>query len=439
MTGARGALAAAAALGALAALAGCPGNEVGTIALGLTTAPGSTVMDGVAQLRLTFTNPRQVIVVDRTERGFELVLDREADGEVGALVIEGLDAAGALVATGMSPPFARTTVDARVVVYMAPPMSIGGAPVVLAPARSRPSAAPLGYGAVLAGGVDAANGPADAIQIYNAYDHSLVTGLPMPEGRTGVTLAVASNNGVYLFGGTGPAGTPTGTLWLFDTTVPPAGRHGELGDFPQFARTGGAAVPTGSNSYLITGAPPLLLSGSQLPEPPGIAAISSGASVTGADRAVTTVAVDQASGELLRFRGGGPEPLGAQRPGGLAIALPGGRIAVLGGTAAPRDAIVVDAATGGLTPVPGALAEAYAALAAAATPRFVVVAGVRAGGGTTQIEVLDAATLEPRQAAVIDDEITAAIALPNEQVLLAGAALRLFTPPPPPPPPTASP
>ena len=427
-----------AALAALAALAGCPGSEVGTISLGLTTAPGSTVMDRVAQLRLTFTNPRQVLVVDRTERGFDLVLDRDADGEVGGLVIEGLDPAGALVATGMSPPFARTTLNARIVVYMAPPMSIEPAPVALAPARSRPSAAALGYGAVLAGGVDGGSAPSSAIQIYNAYDHSLATGMAMPEARAGVTLAVTANNGVYLFGGTGPGGAATGTLWLFDTTIPPAGRYGVLNDFPQFARTGGLAIPTGGNTYLITGAPPIQLSGSQLAEPAGIAALSSGASVTGADRSVTTVGVDEATGELLRFRGSGPEPLGAQQRGGVAVALPGGRIAVIGGAAAPRDALLVDAATGGLTPVPGALTEAYDALAAAATPRFVIVAGVRPGGGTTQLEVLDAATLERRHAEVIDDEITAAIALPNEQVLLAGAALRLFTPPPPPAP-TASP
>jgi hypothetical protein len=81
--------------------------------------------------------------------------------------------------------------------------------------------------------------------------------------------------------------------------------------------------------------------------------------------------------------------------------------------------------------VPGVLAEAYATLAIAATPRFVVVAGGRAGGGTG-IEILDAETLAPRGAATVADAITAAIALPNEQVLLVGATLQLFTPPPPP-------
>lgn len=422
---------------ALAALAGCPSGEVGTIELGLTTAPGSTVMDGVTRLRLTLTNPRQELVVERTARGFELVLDLEADGAIGTLIVDGLDAAGALIATGMSPPVPLTPIDARILVYMAPPMSVASAPALLAPARARSSVAPLSYGAILAGGVGEDGAPSAALQIYNAYDHSLATGLPMPAPRAGVTLAAVGNNGIYLFGGAGPDGAPAGTLWFFDTTAQPSGRYTQIADLPQFARAGRAAVPLGGDRFLITGAPPIELAAAKLTEPAGIAAISSGASVTASDRIVTTVLVDEATGELRRRRGDAAEPLAAQRKDGLAAALPGGRIAVLGGEAAPRDALLVDAATGALTPVPDALAEAYATLAAAATPRFLVIAGGLPGGGRTRIEVLDAATLAPRHAAEVDDELTAAIALPNEQVLLVGATLQLFTPPPPPaPPPT---
>jgi hypothetical protein len=426
VTKAIGALAAAL---AIAALAGCSDSESGTIALGLTTAPGSALLDRVARLRLTFTNPAQVILLDRTERGFDLALDLEASGAVGALVVDGLDAAGTLVATGMTPPFPLSAIDARIVVYMAAPMSIGAAPAALEPARSRPSIAALSYGVVLAGGADAAGAPLDALQIYNAYDHSLTTGLPMPAKRTGATLAVSSNNGVFLFGGAGPGGAPTGTLWFFNTTVMPAGRYTEIADLPQFARADRAAVPVGGDRFLITGAPSIQLAAAQISEPEGIAAISSGASVTTADRiTTTTVLVGDAAGDLLRLRDGATEPLGAQRKNGVAIALPDRRIAVIGGDAAPRDAVLIDPAIG-LTPVPNALAEAYATLVVAATPRFVVVAGGRAGGASTQIEILDAATLERRHAASVNDAITAAIALPNEQVLLVGAALQLFTPP----------
>jgi len=309
-------------------------------------------------------------------------------------------------------------------------MSIGAAPVSLEPARSRSSAVELGYGAVLAGGVDAAGGTSDAIQIYNAYDHSLTKSRPMPKARTGVTLAATSQNGVFLFGGAGPDGAATGTLWFFNTTTAPDGAFAEISDVPDLKRTGRAAVPLGADTYLITGAPAIRLAASQIAEAPELAAISSGATVTGTDRIVTSILVDDATGELSRLRGGALDPLGAQRKNGVVVALPDRRVAVLGGDAAPRDALIVDPATSAVTPVAGALADAYAAVAIAATPRFVVVAGSRAGLPSTAIEVLDAATLERRYTTAVDDAITAAVALPNEQVLLVGAALHLFTPPP---------
>lgn len=428
---ARAALATALAL----ALAGCPAGDVGTISLGLTTAPGSTVMDGVTRLRVTFTNPRQELLVDRTERGFDLVLELEPVDALGTLVIEGLDAGGMLVASGMSPPFPLSAIDARIVVYMAPPLSVGTAPAALDPPRSQSSAAPLTYGAILAGGVDASGAPSTGIQIYNAYDHSLVAGLPLLAPRAGVTLAVSAGNSVYLFGGTAPGGAPTGTLWSFDTATPPSGRYLAVGDYPAFARAGALAVPLGGERYLFTGAPPAELAQSKVAAPAGLAAISSGASVTGADRVTTALVVDDATGDLLRIRAGGtPEPVAARSHRGTAAALTDARFAVLGGDTTPRDAIIVDAATGAVTTVPAALGGAYDALAVAATPRFVVAAGTRAGTAGTTVEILDAATLASRGVTTVADAITAAIALPNEQVLLAGAALHLFTPPPPPPP-----
>jgi Galactose oxidase, central domain len=426
-------LAALAAFATLATLAGCASSEIGTISLDLAVAPGSTLLDRVAQLRLTFTNPSQEIILDRTERGFDLSLDLEADGAVRSLIIDGFDAGGALVATGMSPPFPFAPIDAHIVVYMAAPMSIGAAPKALEPPRARPSVAQLSYGAVFAGGVDAAGGPSDAVQIYNAYDHTLVTGRPMPDKRTGATLAVTARNGVFVFGGTGPAGTPTGTLWFFDTTIAPAGNYAMLPEQPTLARTGRTAVALGGDQFLIGGAPPLALASGKVGETDRIAAISGGASLTGSDGVTTAVVIEEATGALLRLRGSAAEPLGAQRKNGTVAALPGGRLVVFGGDAAPRDAVIVDAATGALTPVPDALAGAYATLAVAATPRFVVVAGVATGAADTQVELLDADTLAPRLAAPlpVSDAIIAAIALPNEQVLLVGAGLHLFTPSPP--------
>lgn len=429
----------------LAALAGCAGSETGTIALGLTTAPGSTVLDGVAQLRLTFTGPGQVFVVDRSARGFDLSVELDTSDMVGVLHVEGLDAGGALVAVGQTPPFPLSSINARINVYMAPPMSVGAAPVALEPARSRSSAAPLSYGAVLAGGVTASGAPSDALQIYNAFDHSLVTGLPMsmcpcpepcttPSGpRDGVTVATTSGNGVYLFGGTAPGGAATGTLCFFNTNIQPAGRYSRIGDFPQLARAGAAAVPTGADGFLLTGAPAAAFtSTSQLTEFAGLAPISSGASARLADQSIATIAVAEGSGDLLRIRNGTVEPLGAQRPNALAITLPLDGIGLLGGDAGPRDAMIVNPTNDIRVLRPGVLGEDYVSLVAATTPRFVVVAGRRASGTETGVEILDKQTLERRGTATVADAITAAIPLPNQQVLLIGSTLQLFTPPLPP-------
>lgn len=426
----------------VAALAGCAGSETGTIALGLATAPGSTVMDGVDRLRLTFIGPGQVFVVDRSARGFDLALDLDASDAVGPLLVEGLDAGGALVAVGQTPPFPLSSINARINVYMAPPMSVGAAPVALEPARSRSSAAPLTYGAVLAGGVTASGAPSDALQIYNAYDHSLLAGLTMsmcpcpepcttPSGpRDGVTVATTSGNNVYLFGGTAPGGAATGTLCFFNTNVEPAGRYSRIGDFPQLARTGATAVRTVFDDFLITGAPAAAFtSASKLTEFAGLAPIASGASARLADQTIATIAVAEGSGDLLRIRNGTVEPLGAQRPNALAITLPQDRIGLLGGDAGPRDAMIVNPMNDTMLPRPGVLGEDYVSLVAATTPRFLVVAGRRAGGTETGVEIFDATTLERRGTATVADAITAAIALPNQQVLLIGATLHLFTPP----------
>src|SRR5262245_42534191 len=69
----------------------CSG-ESGTLAVTLTTAPGSTLLDAVQTLELTVTNPRKVFTAERTSAGFSLALELEATGEAASLLVRGLDA-----------------------------------------------------------------------------------------------------------------------------------------------------------------------------------------------------------------------------------------------------------------------------------------------------------------------------------------------------------
>jgi len=410
---------------ALVLVAACE-STTGTVRLELATAPGSTVMDAVETLRLSLTNPPETREAQRDSGGgFDVSLSFPAEGEITEITVEGLDPGGALVATGVSPPFALSPTNARVVIYVAPPMSIAPAPVALGPAREAVSGVALPYGVLFAGGRDASGAASDAIAIYNVYDHTLAGGLAMPIKRSEVTLAASSSGLVYVLGGKGEAGVEVSTLLAFNTTVAPSGLWISLGDQPAFARAGESAVPIGTDRFLVTGAPPGELAGGELAPRTDIAALpAAGATVTSTDGART--ALFAGASELIRFR---DERFDALAGGGSAVAgiLATGRFAVVG---SGTDAALVDAATGGIEPHPGVLSVARTQPAIAATDRYVVVSG----GGTA--DILDARTLARLATVPVAPRAGArAFALANGQVLIAGGSpatdlIELFTPPP---------
>ncbi|MBC7976098.1 MAG: hypothetical protein H7138_14085, partial [Myxococcales bacterium] len=104
------------ALALFACLGACTGS-VGTVDVGLTTAPGSVLLDRVERLRLTLTGTDQVVEAARTPAGFDLAFELDASEGTGALIVEGFDADGALNASGQSPKFPLTAINARVIIY----------------------------------------------------------------------------------------------------------------------------------------------------------------------------------------------------------------------------------------------------------------------------------------------------------------------------------
>jgi hypothetical protein len=426
---------------ALAALAlcGCAGTT-GTVAVQIVTAPDSHVLDAVQRIRMTLTQPHQVVEGMRGPAGFDLALELDATTAGGALIVEGFDAAGARIACGQTPPFSLAALNATVKVYVAAPSSIAIAPAALGAARSGVAGAPISYGAVLAGGLDATTAtPASSIAVYNAYDHSLSEGVALPAARSGPAIAAGAGTSVYLFGGTGSDGKPTGTLWQFDTGAPPKGSFTPVTEQPGFARSGELMVAIDAAHYLITGTPALELqtgATTSLTARSEVAGLpAAGAAVTGA----TPTAVF-AGTALVRFRGEQFDTLtGDGRSDAAVTTLPDGRIAVLGGTPATPDALVIDPATGAVGAVPVALSTPRIRPAVATTSRHVVVAGGTDASGApiATADVLDARTLARLATLPILARTGGfAIALPNDQVLLGGgapaaAALELFTPEPP--------
>lgn len=407
------------AFGVLLVLTACQ-DQSGTIQLGLTTAPASTVLDSVERLRVTITEPREVFETVRTDRGFDLALDVEATGLPGYLIVEGFTAGDALVATGMSPPFAVSAIDARIAIYMAPPMSIEPAPAPLSPAREASASASLTYGAILAGGRDPTTGTAIAdVVVYNAYLHSVTAGMPLPGPRLGAALAVDSADGVYMFGGVDAAGAETGTLWRFDTTVPPNGVYAVIADEASYARAEERMVPLGPDRFVVTGTPILELNGrllatrTELPSLP-----QGGASVVGRDGA--PAAVFAGATGITRFRDNAFGLLSADpQPDARVVTLPDRTLLVAGGS---TTAVRVDVVTGALTAIPSFLPVACPDPELVATRRHVVTSC----GGQTFVH--DAGTLE--LLATLPSGGTSLVALPTDQVLmLRGSELALFTPP----------
>jgi hypothetical protein len=343
-----------------------------------------------------------------------------------------------VIASGATPHFAFGGVDGHVVVYMAPPNSVGVAPRALEPARSALAAAPLVYGAAFAGGTLASGGASDDVAIYNAYDHSLVAGLPLPAPRAGLALGVGTL-GIYMFGGLDDTGAPTQSLWRFDPQQAPSGLYFEYGERPGFARAGEHFVPTGNEHFLLTGTPGaelLGLDGSMVARDEVASLPTEGVTVTANDGTVASFFVG-ADG-VVRCRAGTCELTALTgRADARTVALPGGKIGVVCGT---TDLVRIDAATVTAETVAGIPTIAKTGCAAAVTSRHLVIAGgTTAAGVDGTVEIYDAATLAPVATATLAVPRAGAVAitLANDQVLIAGgldasgqptATLELFTP-----------
>ncbi len=426
-------------LGALALLAwlgACTGS-VGTVDVGLITAPGSALLDRVARLRLTLTGTDQVVEAARTPAGFDLAFELDASEGTGALIVEGFDADGALIASGQSPRFPLTAITARVIIYVAAPRSIELAPRALPAARSEVAAAALSYGAVLAGGRDATGTPSASIAIYNAFDHSFVQGVALPAARAGLAITATASGQVFLFGGTDSNGNATGTLWRFDTTVPPNGVAFAISEDANVARTGQRFVPLG-NDYLITGTPALQIVAGVLSSRSDVPGLPTAVATGGPARAPLAIF---GGTPILRFRDDAFEALPGNAPDdATAATLPDGRVVLFGGgTPASRDAIVVDGVAGTVSVIRDALTIARTRPAIAATARHLLVTGGSDADGApiASAELFDAQTLAALGTLpVLPRSGGFAIAMANDQILLGGGApamtaLELYTPEPP--------
>ncbi|MBA2538270.1 MAG: hypothetical protein H0V17_01435 [Deltaproteobacteria bacterium] len=414
-------------------LVACSG-ETGTIQLELVTAPGSAVLDGVDRLRVTLTDPLTIVDAPRTASGFDVTLDVEATGTAGTLIVEGFDASDAVIATGESPPFAVSAISARIVIYIAAPLTIALAPTRLPAERIGVASTPLTFGFALAGGEATDGTRSDSIFIYNAFDHSLLAGKEMPAPRTFQTLATGSNNTIYLFGGLGSDGAPTGSLWRFDTNVPPNGSYALQPDQVDLARAGAMAVAIEPERFVITGTPPIDLTFGTATARTDVPTLLAGAGIV-----IDGVPTAVFGGEpILRLRDNTIEELRFGTEPDVVAAAVGDSFVVFPSFRGTTEIAFVSART---LDDPGMFLDLQSTVrrrpAVAATSRHLVVAGGTddAGVAIPSADIIDLATLALVTTVPCFARAGAtAHAMPNNQIAIVGGEpandlIELFTPP----------
>jgi hypothetical protein len=214
-------LVAAVALGALATLAGCTDNPV--ITLEIATPTGEGTFAGVTRLRARNTNPARESEAAYSATG-AVTLDLTVGAGTGSthVEVEGLDASGAVVARGASPPFDLGTLPSYLRIYVARIGGFGQAPLVTgtAPAVRTDAAvtAVAGLGALVAGGGDASGAPVSDTWVYDEYLHVVTTTGGLGVARAGATAIDIGGGSVLVFGGLTAAG-PSSALEEFQPLV----------------------------------------------------------------------------------------------------------------------------------------------------------------------------------------------------------------------------
>src|ERR1700760_2828684 len=122
---------------------------------------------------------------------------------------------------------------------MAAPNSVGLSPAKLPTPRSGLVGTNMSFGTLFAGGIDATGAATTDVDVYNAFNHAITSGLAMPAARTGIALSETNDIAVLYGGSDGTAATVngTGTLWEFDSTVPPNGSYTTVTDDTDQPRT----------------------------------------------------------------------------------------------------------------------------------------------------------------------------------------------------------
>ena len=445
-------------LTALGLLAACD-TTAGTLQLKIVTSPGSDLLVRASQLRVTLSDPPAVRIVDKQVGGFALDLDVAAAAQRAVVKIEALGVAGELLAWGETPPLVLGPISAELAVFIAPPQTFELAPAQFESARADMGATMLSFGALFAGGLDAAGVVRSEVGIYNAYTHSFQLGAQLPAARVAPAVAANGTQLAFIIGGEDSARNAAAGGWMFDTSAAPAGGYTNIAaDIT--APAGQLALPiasSGTNRFVVSGPTTLLLDGSSLSAvalAPALAAPARGATVVANNAVAAYFVGDRVSRAIVKIDSAGAtfeqaDIAGARRIGHAVIGRGSDLLIVGGGTTAALAGSIlkIDTTTMSATSFDAVLQPPRrdAAVALAGSGRWLIVAGGidATDGGSAAVlqtaDVFDAVTLLRVAQLPLAYARTGASAfsLPNGQVLLGGgrdaagqpiAQVELFTP-----------
>lgn len=450
--------------GSLASIAGCERNA-GTISLSLSSEPGSDLIDRVARVRLTLSDPDEVEVVeaerDRDGR-LSLAFDLEVGNAIGTLTFEGFDRAGDLIAFGRSGPLPLSGLTAEISIHVAPPQSVTRAPVTLDPPRSAMGSAALSFGVALVGGRDGAGDVVATVDVYSVYSGDLRSEdqglqsriLDLPGPRTVPTVALGSFGDVFIFGGAGPDGQDAHDAWRMRSSLGPRGGYINMASDPALARSGAAAAVQGPDVFVVAGSPPVRIDGSTNT----ITAVTATAGDPPALGGTATTVIDQ-GGFVTLFAGAGngeggvifaaggftdvPDSGELARVGHGTVGLPDNTALTIGGEIAGALATTAarfDPGDRSITVLQDFLATPRQGAAVLTTDQYLLVIGGtdRDGAAIGDLEIFDLESLDPLGTrAIIPRTGASAEPMVNGQALIVGGVdvegapvldIELFTP-----------
>lgn len=204
-------------------ISGCGGKK-GSLALKIVVGANDDPFEVAKQVRVTVGT--HVKTADVNGGKFNLKVEFKPLKDPAPILVEALDANGAVFASGKTPPLPLVAgTSTEIAVWVGRPGTIVPAKAVLPSARTEMATATVqGLGAILAGGREATGGPIASTVIYNIYTHSIIETTPTLQARAGAVATGSTGARAIVFGGStmgsiGAFEAPLATGELFDPSV----------------------------------------------------------------------------------------------------------------------------------------------------------------------------------------------------------------------------